>query len=231
MKKITKANAKKFNKAIISMMEKFGAVEVPPITSSMEKAWRMRTIGGPLNVSLRTESEQELSYALFCKYEDPAKAKGWADGYTKGRLNPHSGKWNFHYSASDDLTEVLKQIKNELHMMHLKVYKIRAEVHTDDRNVEVNFNAIEWFDQATDDQIRNLAQCDYGGDYPADVVAQYMADHDKGVEDLFTYIRLMAGKKNSPGFEVHVNANDVTKYLKENRLELYLSDFDEKEIA
>ena len=53
---------------------------------------------------------------------------------------------------------------------------ICAECHSDDHNVEVAFDATRWFEQATDKQIAELAAVGWGGEYPADAVAEFMTD-------------------------------------------------------
>src|SRR5437879_738008 len=68
---------------------------------------------------------------------------------------------------------------------------IEAEVHSDDGVHEVTFDAALWFAQATDDEIRDLAKCGWGGDYPADAVALFFEDSDPGdgaVAELFAYL-------------------------------------------
>ncbi len=66
--------------------------------------------------------------------------------------------------------------------------EVKAEVHSDDHAVTVSFNAAPWFEQATDAEILALAECDWANDYPADAVAQFMADLDHRVHRLFEYL-------------------------------------------
>ena len=47
---------------------------------------------------------------------------------------------------------------------------IRANVHTDDRLYDVNFDATAWFERASDQEIIELAECGWRDDYPADAV-------------------------------------------------------------
>lgn len=49
--------------------------------------------------------------------------------------------------------------------------KVRAHAHIDDGARTVSFDAVPWFAQVTDEQIRALEGCDWHGDYPADAVA------------------------------------------------------------
>ena len=52
---------------------------------------------------------------------------------------------------------------------------ISAEAWSDDRLVEVTFDARRWFLTATDEDIQALAACGWGRDFPADRVAQRLA--------------------------------------------------------
>jgi hypothetical protein len=99
---------------------------------------------------------------------------------------------------------------------------VRAEVHTDDHRMEVDFDASPWFVQATNEDIAALAKIDWGGDYAADAVALFMEARHTGVEDLFAYLakRPTMGKDDPVGFECHVNADDARQWLATHRPEL-----------
>jgi len=91
---------------------------------------------------------------------------------------------------------------------------IRANVHTDDRHYDVNFDATAWFEQASDQEIVELADCGWGEDYPADAVAEFMADQNQEIERLFEYV---SHGKDPIGFECSVNERDARAWLKEHR--------------
>jgi hypothetical protein len=96
---------------------------------------------------------------------------------------------------------------------------IRAEAHTDDRVYEVDFDAADYFAQASDADILALHECGWGGDYPADYVAEFMATLDSDLEALFAYnARAWEG-----GFECHVRDDDAMAWLKIHRVALYES--------
>ncbi len=76
---------------------------------------------------------------------------------------------------------------------------IQARCYSDDRNVDVEFDATLWWAQASEEQKQALRDCGWGGDYPADEVAIFMADHDEGVKRMFTYLEII-----DIGFECHV---------------------------
>jgi hypothetical protein len=94
--------------------------------------------------------------------------------------------------------------------------KIKAEAHSDDRVVEVYFDAAPWFIKATELMILSLAACNWGGDYPADGVAIDMADSVSELVTMFKYLELRR-RVERIGFECHVNQNDALKWLAENQ--------------
>lgn len=102
--------------------------------------------------------------------------------------------------------------------------KVKAECHSDDRAVEVDFDARKWFEQATDKDILALAKCGWGGDYPADHVAEHAAeiDKDREVRKMFKYIHLINKAHEDTdgevcGFECHVDQEDAIMWVKKNR--------------
>jgi hypothetical protein len=93
---------------------------------------------------------------------------------------------------------------------------IKAECHSDDRCVEIGFDATPGFENASDDKILALAEFGWGGDYAADDVAIYMADQSDGVKTMFNYLDLR-GRIETIGFECHVNEDNARKWISENR--------------
>jgi hypothetical protein len=90
---------------------------------------------------------------------------------------------------------------------------IKAECHSDDRAVEVSFDATPWFEQASQEDIESLKECGWGGDYPADDVAIFMAEHNGEIQDMFKYIEFRH-KIEHIGFECHVDSEDAEKWIK-----------------
>jgi hypothetical protein len=76
---------------------------------------------------------------------------------------------------------------------------IKAECHSDDRKIEVYFDAEPFIIQATNEQLKALIACGLGGDYPADRIAEFMKDLDKDVNRMFDYCCLV-----DEGFECHI---------------------------
>jgi hypothetical protein len=97
---------------------------------------------------------------------------------------------------------------------------ILAEVHSDDHVFEVEFDATPWFEQASNEAIVALADCEWGGDYAADAVADFFSESNEQISDLFTYlhtIRNLRSHKDMNGFECHVNSEDAYAWLEANR--------------
>jgi hypothetical protein len=86
---------------------------------------------------------------------------------------------------------------------------IKAEIHSDDHVFEYEFDAEPWFKQATALEIKKLVECGFGGDYPADDVAHFLADQDPEIEKVLDYCR----KRSDQGFEVHINEEQALDYI------------------
>lgn len=98
-------------------------------------------------------------------------------------------------------------------------FVIPAEAHTDDRRVEVEFDAIHWFQGASAHEIARLVLCGFGGDYPADEVAQLCAEHNPDLKRLFDYLSIVnAPRSGVCGFECHVNQDAAMEWLKKREL-------------
>ena len=93
---------------------------------------------------------------------------------------------------------------------------IRAECHSDDRVVEVEFDATPWFQQASDKSIIELAEIDWGLDYASDDVAEKLAESNEEIAEMFKYISIVQRTKHM-GFECTVNEDDALKWIAENR--------------
>ena len=100
---------------------------------------------------------------------------------------------------------------------------VKAEAHSDDYNVQVEFDAADWFEQASDQEIVELVNCGWGGDYPADAVAEFLSDADLGLSKLFDYLHAIANdpsKKDCNGFECHIDPDKAAAWLNANRPQL-----------
>ena len=96
---------------------------------------------------------------------------------------------------------------------------IRAEMHDDEFRTSARFDATEWFEQASDEQILNLAKIQWRGDYAADAVAEFFEGAGVGepetVDEVFKYVSL-----RDCGFEVSVEPEDAIAWIKSKRPQL-----------
>jgi len=95
---------------------------------------------------------------------------------------------------------------------------IRAECHSDDYRVEIEFDAQRWFDEATDEEILALARIGWGGDYEADAVAEEFKERE--TKKLWDYLELglnMPYSNDPVGFECYVEESDALDYVKKAR--------------
>jgi len=91
--------------------------------------------------------------------------------------------------------------------------QISAEAHSDDYQVEVTFDAFDWFEQASDAEIVALAEIGWGGDYESDAVAQFF--EKTSTQELFEYLE---DPESRPcGFECHVDKKGAMHWISENR--------------
>lgn len=99
-------------------------------------------------------------------------------------------------------------------------HRVGAEVHTDDRCVEAWFDCTEYFEQASDKALVALAECGWGGDYPADDVARFFEGKNPEVSRVFRHlenIRDLRSHKDKGGFECHVDDTEAIAWIHANR--------------
>jgi len=88
---------------------------------------------------------------------------------------------------------------------------INAKCYSDNRAIEVNFDATSWFEQASAEAIKELSECQWGGDYPADDVVLFMAS-DKRIQKMLDYC-----EASGEGFECQISAIDAFDWIRTNR--------------
>jgi hypothetical protein len=96
---------------------------------------------------------------------------------------------------------------------------IRADIADDIGIYEQVFDAEAWFEQASDEEILELADTGFGGDYPADNVAYFMEDRHRGVARTLEYARI-EGRDGAVGFEVHVDPGHAMAWIRFHRKHL-----------
>lgn len=116
-------------------------------------------------------------------------------------------------------TAPVTTIATDAYLSMARFWGIAAECHTDDRVYEVNFDARPWFEQASEEEILDLARCGWGGNYPSDQVAIDSAEWSDEVSEMFRYIyrKNSKGLGDTIGFECHVESKDAYKWLEANR--------------
>lgn len=103
---------------------------------------------------------------------------------------------------------------------------IPAEVHSDDLAFSAAFDALPWFLIASNEEILNLHECGYRGDYAADVVAsEFPKPMPKELEVFWTcFDARKCAPKDQEGFEVSVDAYKARAWIIENRPDLMVED-------
>lgn len=93
---------------------------------------------------------------------------------------------------------------------------IRAEVHDDDFKISSMFDATPWFEQASNQEILELAQINWRGGIAADCVAEFFEGRNVGaphtVDDVFNMISVL-----DIGYEVSIEPCDAMSWVKKNR--------------
>lgn len=97
---------------------------------------------------------------------------------------------------------------------------IQGKCRSDDYNVEIEFDATAWFEQASEADIIKLAECQWGGDYPADAVSEFFSDQE--TSRIFDYVSNHPAKlsNNAVGHETYVDSDQAVRWLEENRPEI-----------
>lgn len=91
---------------------------------------------------------------------------------------------------------------------------ITAIAYSDDRHVEVSFDATPWFEQASDEELLALAKCDFGYREPADRVALWFSAFHIGMQKLFQYLEFCPVMfKETVGFECSVDEQDAMAWM------------------
>lgn len=99
---------------------------------------------------------------------------------------------------------------------------VAATVHSDDKEVDAKFDASPWFEQATEDNILDLARDQYKHEASSDVIAEFMADRDPKVKDVMNYVaernvRLREAGDEAEGFGCVVDEDQALEWVEKNR--------------
>jgi hypothetical protein len=129
---------------------------------------------------------------------------------------------NFH--EDENRAHLIRRIETEIDREPDET-EIAAEVHSDDFKVKKSFNAVEWFEQASTQEILALAKCDWGGDYDADAVAGFFSNNQTRI--VWDYL-----EHTGEGFGCSVDEKDAMNWLRNNRPEIwkYINDCQENDV-
>ena len=96
---------------------------------------------------------------------------------------------------------------------------IPAEIHSDDHRVRIDFDALPWFENATERQVLKLQDKDWCCSEPADRVAIEHPDPSKQIARVLDYCETISQTGDAMGFEVWVDPEAAARWLKANRQE------------
>ena len=94
---------------------------------------------------------------------------------------------------------------------------ITSKCYSDDHQVEVEFDATDWFKQASTKEILDLSICDWGGDYASDDVALFYSTTTTAPVFEHNNQKITRDRKDQIGFENRVNEEQALAWLTENR--------------
>jgi hypothetical protein len=98
----------------------------------------------------------------------------------------------------------------------MEVDMITAVAHDDGYIFEILFDATPYFKGAAPDEIRKLAECGWGGDYPADFVAYHMESLNADLSQMLAYCQ-----RRKKGFECYVDRNEALDWLRDHRPDVF----------
>lgn len=96
-------------------------------------------------------------------------------------------------------------------------FTIPAEIHSDDHRVQVEFDALPWFETATENQVLSLRKGDWCCSIHADRVATEHPDPTKQIARVLDYCETITQTGDPMGFEVWVLHRAAITWLKANR--------------
>ena len=96
---------------------------------------------------------------------------------------------------------------------------ISSKAWSDCQQFQIQFDATLWANQASDQALIDLGKCGFRGDYPADDVVMFMADHCEKAKSLFEFLQVARYQFNGDtnGFECAVDEDDLRNWLKEHK--------------
>lgn len=100
-----------FNKKVHKLLLSLGAKE----TGKQFYKYSLETKAGLLWIDIHEPEKSEI-FSVYCRFEHPDKAKAVLSKWEQDRLNPYSGKWNYHQRDAAYLLGGL-----EINLLDLKI--------------------------------------------------------------------------------------------------------------
>lgn len=100
---------------------------------------------------------------------------------------------------------------------------VKARAFSDDKVIDVTFDAAPWLAKAAEADIYALAREEWGHDYAADRVASESQEWNLPLVKLFDYLDSISGvpsKSEQDGFEVEVDSAQAITWIEKNRPDL-----------
>lgn len=107
----TKKQHEQFNKSVEKYLISIGGNKVD--TQCFGFRYKLNTLAGELFVSCH-EAENSEVFSVYCRFEQPERAKEVLSKWEQDRLNPYSGKWNYHQRNASYLLNGLKANLSDL---------------------------------------------------------------------------------------------------------------------
>jgi hypothetical protein len=190
-----------------------------------QKKWDALTVKAVYSFRLRYADEMKDEGAI-ADWLDRARQAGtaiWAhlDSHPKHAqafhlLSPDRGHVAFFVGDKPGVMGVIRKLPPREDLP-----RVAAEVHTDDRCIEVKFDAAKWFETATAEDIMRLAEDGWGGHLGADAVAQDLDGRCPEVTKFWVAKRAVdVCRGHTQGFECHVDETQAMKWLRKRRPEI-----------
>ena len=80
-----------FNKRVHKLLIGLGANE----TGESNYKYSLNTKAGELLITTHDAEKSDI-FSVYCRFENPDRAKEVLSKWENDRLNPYSGKWNYH---------------------------------------------------------------------------------------------------------------------------------------
>lgn len=90
---MTKKQQCQFNKDVVKYLKELNAK--PLYHNSLIIWYEIETVCGTLRIGL-DEPERSEIFSIYCRFQDEKEAAKYLQHGYYGRLNEHSGKWNWH---------------------------------------------------------------------------------------------------------------------------------------